>query len=100
MIGKTGKICTEKVRAVFEYLVAEFPTCSIGHRYVDFQKTEVFNLHIGKRRSDISVSREFFEDNDTTKIPLKLEKYCLADHLLKSDYSHIIVTNKGLKFEE
>ena len=95
----TEKISTEKVRAVFEYLVAEFPTCSIGHRYVDFQKAEVFNLHIGKRSCDIAVSREFFEDNDTDKISLKLEKYSLADYVLKSDYSHILVTNKGLKFE-
>ena len=97
---ETGKINTEQLRAVFEYFVDEFPTCSIGHRYVDFQKAEVFNLHIGKRRCDIAVSREFFEDNDTDKISYKLEKYSLADYVLKSNYPHILVTNKGLKFEE
>lgn len=97
---ESGKIKSEQVRAVFEYLVAEFPTCSIGHRYFDFQKAEVFNLHIGKRRCDIAVSRVFFEDNETEKISVKLEKYSLADYVLKSDYSHILVTDKGLKFEE
>jgi hypothetical protein len=80
-LEETGKINTGQLRAVFEYLVAEFPTCSIGHRYVDFQKAEVFNLHIGKRRCDIAVSREFFEDNDTDKISLKLEKYSIADYV-------------------
>jgi hypothetical protein len=99
-LEETGKINTEQLRAVFEYLVDEFPTCSIGHRYVDFQNAEVFNLHIGKRRCDIAVSREFFEDNDTDNISLKLEKYSLADYILKSDCSHILVADKGLKFEE
>ena len=75
---ETGKINTEQLRAVFEYLVDEFLTCSIGHRYVDFQKAEVFNLHIGKRRCDIAVSREFFEDNDTDNISVKLKKYSLC----------------------
>jgi hypothetical protein len=99
-LEKTGKINSEKLRAVFEYLVDEFPTCSIGHRYIDFRNAEVFNLHIGKRRCDIAVSREFFEDNDTDKISVKLEKYSLTDYILKTDYSHILVTDKGLKFKE
>ena len=35
---ETGKINNEQFRAVFEYLVDEFSTCSIGHDMLIYKK--------------------------------------------------------------
>jgi hypothetical protein len=37
-LEETGKINNEQLRAVFEYLVDEFPTCSIGHDMLIYKK--------------------------------------------------------------
>ena len=93
------KIDPDKTREVFDYLRAEFPSASVGHKYDSNREAETFILHIDNIRILITAAREFLEDNNIKGINEKLKLFHLSDIIRKGKGFRIIVTNFGLKFE-
>ena len=90
----------EKIHAILDYLVVEFPDCSIGHHYGGRHRAEIFTLKYRNRQFLISFSNKFIKDTLVDEIPAKLKSFQLEKQIRKDKASQIIVTNSGLKFED
>ena len=89
----------EKAQIIFKYLRANFPKCSVGHRW-DFKlETEWYFLQKGKLRIRILVPKMFFDSNDGDDLEAKLEALSLNSYIQSGQSHYIVIDNSGLNIE-
>ncbi len=86
---------SEKIAAVYDYLKAEFESCSITDSYNGERKARVFRVESANSRHTALVEDVFFERNTAQSIPETLRKFLLAEHLRECNFP-IVVTANGL----
>ena len=65
----------EKIHEIFDYLVVEFPGCSIGHHYDGRRRAETFSLKFKNQELLISFSSEFIKDTLVGEVQTKLMSF-------------------------
>ena len=89
----------EKARIIFNCLRANFPQCSIGHRW-DFKiESEWFFLQYEKLRIRVLVPKMFFDSHDGDEIESKLETLSLNSYIRSGQSHYIVIDNSGLNIE-
>lgn len=86
-----------KVRAVVEYLQAEFPESKIENRYDPGSKTHSFRVLSVKGTYQAQIGVDFFNQFDASQIPARLRGFTLAEHLRELPSDVVLVTEAGLK---
>jgi hypothetical protein len=89
----------EKAQIIFKYLRANFPKCSVGHRW-DFKiESEWYFLQHEKLRIRILVPKMFFKSHDGDEIVPKLEALYLDNYIRSGQSHYIVIDNSGLNVE-
>jgi len=89
----------EKAQIIFEYLRANFPKCSVGHRW-DFKlEFEWYFLQKEKLRIRILVPKMFFDSNDGDEIEAKLDSLYLNSYIQSGKSHYIVIDNLGLNVQ-
>ena len=89
----------EKLQAVQEYLMTEFPDAKIDIKHQPQERVHVFQiLHQGKRYCAI-VGEAFLQGCEATQIPATLVDFTLAEHLRELGITPVVVTPEGLKLQ-
>jgi hypothetical protein len=89
----------EKLQAVQEYLITEFPDAKIDIKQQPQERVQVFQiLHQGKRYCAI-VEETFLQGCEAAQIPATLEDFTLAEHLREMGMTPVVVTLEGLKLQ-
>jgi len=87
----------EKIQEIIDYLMVEFPGGSVDHKYVASRSANILFLSLKDRQTQISISKDFLENNDRYDIEAKLVDFQLAKLIKKKKPPHITLTNSGLK---
>ena len=89
----------EKAQIIFEYLRANFPKCSVGHRW-DFKlEFEWYFLQKEKLRIRILVPKMFFDSNDGDELEAKLDSLYLNSYIQSGKSHYIVIDNLGLNVQ-
>ena len=88
----------EKLKAIQDYLLSEFPGSKIEIRYEPKERIHLVQiLHEGESHRAILVEA-FLSICEVSQIPAILEEFTLAEHL-RECATPILVTPEGLKLE-
>jgi hypothetical protein len=89
----------EKAQIIFKYLRANFPKCSVGHRW-DFKlETEWYFLQKEKLRIRILVPKMFFDSNDVDELWAKLDSLYLNNYIQSGNSHYIVIDNSGMSVQ-
>ncbi len=89
----------EKLQAVKDYLMTEFPDATVDIKHQPQERVHVFQvLHQGKHHCAI-VGEAFLRGCEATQIPATLEDFTLAPHLRELGMTPVVVTPEGLKLQ-
>ena len=89
----------EKAQIIYKYLRANFPKCSVGHRW-DFKlETEWYFLQKEKLRIRILVPKMFFDSNDGDELEAKLDSLYLNSYIQSGNSHYIVIDNLGLNVQ-
>jgi hypothetical protein len=89
----------EKLHAVQEYLMTEFPDAKIDIKQQPQEPVHVCQiLHQGKRYCTI-VSEAFLQGCEAATIPATLQEFTLAEHLRELGMTPVVVMPEGLKLQ-
>jgi len=89
----------EKAQIISKYLRANFPNCSVGHRW-DFKlETEWYFLQKEKLRIRILVPKMFFDSNDGNELEAKLDSLYLNNYIQIGKSHYIVIDNLGLNVQ-
>jgi len=86
----------EKVKAVREYLEAQFPGGKMEDRYEDSSRSQVFRIHHEGKLYLTAVRQAFLDDRGAGDIAAALSGFHLMEHLRELAGEQIIVTKDGL----
>lgn len=89
----------DKIKAVIDYLQAEFPDCKIEDWPVAENQAHHFRIAQEKSTLRAEISEEFLSRHDKFSIPDKLRKFTLAEHLRELPSDVVLVTSTGLKLD-
>ena len=88
-----------KLKAVSDYLQAEFPNGAVQYEYNSTHNTYNFSIGLEGATFQAEVKDEFLRDHDALEISEKLRKFTLAEHLRDLPLDIVVVTNAGLKLQ-
>ena len=89
----------EKAHLIFNYLRANSPQCSIGHRW-DFKlESEWYFLQYENLRIRVIVPKMFFDSNDGDEIESKLDALYLNSYIQSGQSHYIVIDNSGLNVQ-
>jgi hypothetical protein len=87
----------EKIQEILDYLMFEFPDGITEYKYVVSRAADIIFLSLKNHQTQISISKDFLENNDRYDIEAKLASSQLANLIKKKKPPHITLTNSGLK---
>ena len=89
----------EKAHIIFNYLRANFPKCSIGHRW-DFKlESEWYFVQKEKLRIRILIPKMFFDSNEGDELEAKLDSLYLNSYIHRGHSHYIVIDNSGLNVQ-
>lgn len=86
----------EKVKAVREFLEAQFPDGKVEDRYEASSKSQVFRIHREGKLYLTAVREAFLDAREAGDIAAALAGFHLIEHLRELAGEQVIVTNEGL----
>jgi hypothetical protein len=86
----------EKVKAVREYLEAEFPGGKVEDRYEASSRSQVFRIQREGKLYLTAVRQAFLDDHGAGDIAAALAGFRLIEHLRELAGEQLIVTREGL----
>ena len=89
----------EKIRAVQEYLEAEFSDCSISNQFDMDRLAQTFRIDCKGSTHVAAIRRSFLEVNGPSQIVDLLRRFLLVEHLREIVGDRVIVSEKGLEME-
>ena len=94
------KLDEEKLNAIRNYLISEFPGYTVNDRYNSDRVVQTFRLAFKDKTHLVDVLRTFIDDSSVSEISNVLERSHLSKYSRREDISRIIVTNSGIKLEK
>ena len=86
----------ERVKAVREYLQAQFPNGKMEDRYEASSKSQVFRIELEGKIYLTAIRQAFLDDHGAGDIPAALAQFQLVEHLRDLPGERVIVTKDGL----
>ena len=89
----------DKLKAVRDYLQAEFPNGAVEYEYNSNSKSFDFSIGLEGARFQAALKEEFLHGHEASAIAEKLQKLTLAEHIRDLPLDIVVVTNAGLKLQ-
>jgi hypothetical protein len=88
-----------KLKAVSDYLQAEFPNSVVQYEHNSTHQAFNFSVQLEGATFQAEVEDEFLRNHNASAIVEKLRKFTLAEHLRDLPLDIVVVTNAGLKLQ-